>query len=68
MLHEPIAVALQVGPALIKPALEWVMERQCVKIDKATGIVNDANLYAVETVSDPAYPNIGDRRDADWRH
>lgn len=39
-----------------KPALEWVMERQVVKTDKASGIVNDANRYAVETVSDPAYP------------
>ena len=39
-----------------KPALEWVMERQCVKTDKASGIVNDANLYATETVGDPAYP------------
>ena len=39
-----------------KPALEWVMERQCVKTDKASGIVNDANLYALETVGDAAYP------------
>ena len=39
-----------------KPALEWVMERQCVKTDKDSGIVNDANRYAVETVGDPAYP------------
>lgn len=39
-----------------KPALEWVMERQCVKTDKASGIVNDANDYANETVSNPAYP------------
>lgn len=39
-----------------KPALDWVMERQCVKTDKASGIVNDANLYATETVGDPAYP------------
>ncbi|WP_159983703.1 MULTISPECIES: type ISP restriction/modification enzyme [unclassified Novosphingobium] len=39
-----------------KPALEWVMERQCVKTDKASGIVNDSNLYASETVGDPAYP------------
>lgn len=39
-----------------KPALDWVMERQCVKIDKASGIVNDANRYAIETVGDPAYP------------
>jgi predicted helicase len=39
-----------------KPALEWVMERQCVKTDKDSGIVNDANRYAIETVGDPAYP------------
>ena len=39
-----------------KPALEWVMERQCVKTDKDSGIVNDANHYAIETVGDPAYP------------
>ncbi|RYD50624.1 MAG: DEAD/DEAH box helicase [Sphingobacteriales bacterium] len=39
-----------------KPALEWVMERQCVKIDKDSGIVNDANRYAIETMEDPAYP------------
>ncbi|WP_375676567.1 MULTISPECIES: DEAD/DEAH box helicase [unclassified Bartonella] len=39
-----------------KPALEWVMGRQCVKIDKKSGIVNDANRYAVETVGNPAYP------------
>ncbi|WP_375673982.1 DEAD/DEAH box helicase [Bartonella sp. AA18HLJMS] len=39
-----------------KPALEWVMGRQCVKTDKKSGIVNDANRYAVETVGNPAYP------------
>ncbi|MCC5987225.1 MAG: DEAD/DEAH box helicase [Pararhodobacter sp.] len=39
-----------------KPALEWVMERQVVKTDKASGIVNDANRYANETVGNPAYP------------
>lgn len=39
-----------------KSAIDWVMERQCVKIDKASGIVNDANLYAIETIGDPAYP------------
>lgn len=39
-----------------KPALEWVMERQCVKTDPASAIVNDANRYAIETVGDPAYP------------
>ena len=32
------------------------MERQCVKTDKDSGIVNDANLYALETVGDAAYP------------
>lgn len=39
-----------------KSALEWVMERQCVRQDKESGLVNDANLYAIETVGDPAYP------------
>ncbi len=39
-----------------KPALDWVMERQVVKTDKASGITNDANDYANETVGDPRYP------------
>ena len=39
-----------------KTAIAWVMERQCVKTDKASGIVNDANRYAIETMGDPAYP------------
>jgi predicted helicase len=39
-----------------KSALDWVMERQCVKTDAASRIVNDANRYANETVGDPAYP------------
>jgi predicted helicase len=39
-----------------KPALDWVMERQCVKTEPASGIVNDANRYARESVGDPAYP------------
>lgn len=39
-----------------KPAPQWVMERQCVKTDKASGIVSDANRYAMETVGDPRYP------------
>jgi predicted helicase len=39
-----------------KPAVEWVMERQVVKTDKDSGIVNDANRYAIETVGNPAYP------------
>ena len=39
-----------------KPALEWVMERQAVTTDKASGIVNDANLWATETMNNAAYP------------
>jgi predicted helicase len=39
-----------------KPALDWVMERQCVKTDKDSGIVNDANDWAVETMKNPRYP------------
>ena len=39
-----------------KSAIQWVMERQGVKTDKASGIVNDANNYAIETMQNPAYP------------
>ena len=39
-----------------KSAIAWVMERQGVKTDKASGIVNDANKYAIETMQNPAYP------------
>ena len=39
-----------------KPALRWVMERQAVSSDKASGIVNDANQYATETIGNPSYP------------
>lgn len=39
-----------------KAALEWVMERQAVRVDKASGIVNDANDWAIETMSNPRYP------------
>jgi predicted helicase len=39
-----------------KPALEWVMERQAVTTHKDSGIINDANLWATETVGDAAYP------------
>ena len=34
----------------------WVVERQCVKTDKDSGIVNDANDWAVETMGNPRYP------------
>lgn len=39
-----------------KSAIDWVMERQCVKTDKDSGIVNDANDWAVETMHNPRYP------------
>jgi predicted helicase len=39
-----------------KSALEWVMDRQLVRKDKASEIVSDANAYANETAGDPAYP------------
>lgn len=39
-----------------KPAIDWVVERQCVKTDKTSGIVNDANDWAVETMNNPKYP------------
>lgn len=39
-----------------KAALDWVVERQRVKTDKDSGIVNDANDYANETMNNPAYP------------
>lgn len=39
-----------------KAALEWIMERQAVRVDKASGIVNDANDWATETMGNPRYP------------
>lgn len=39
-----------------KPALEWVMERQAITTHKDSGIVNDANDWAIETVGDAKYP------------
>jgi len=39
-----------------RSAIDWVMERQCIKTDKASGIVSDANRYAVETLGNPRYP------------
>ena len=39
-----------------KPALEWVMERQSVTTHKDSGIINDANDWAIETMNDAAYP------------
>ena len=39
-----------------KPAIEWVMERQAVTVDKDSGIVKDANDWATETVGDARCP------------
>ncbi|WP_350027884.1 type ISP restriction/modification enzyme [Methylovulum psychrotolerans] len=39
-----------------KLALEWVMERQAVSPHKDSGIKNDANDWAIETVGNPRYP------------
>ncbi|QOY62649.1 DEAD/DEAH box helicase [Lysobacter sp. H21R4] len=39
-----------------KAALDWVMERQAVRVDKTSGIVNDANDWATETMGNPRYP------------
>ncbi|MCF7554538.1 DEAD/DEAH box helicase [Pseudomonas petrae] len=39
-----------------RAALDWVMERQAVRPDKSSGIVNDANDWATETMSNPKYP------------
>ncbi|WP_445345106.1 DEAD/DEAH box helicase [Acinetobacter bohemicus] len=39
-----------------KSALEWVMERQSVSTHKDSGIVNDANDWAIETMGDAKYP------------
>lgn len=39
-----------------KPALGWVMERQAVTTDKKSGIVNDANDWAIETMGNARYP------------
>ena len=39
-----------------KPAIAWVLDRQTVKTDRSSGIVNDANDYAIETATDPSYP------------
>lgn len=38
-----------------KAALDWVMERQAVRVDKDSGIVNDANDWANETMGNPKY-------------
>ena len=39
-----------------KSAIDWVMERQSVKMDKDSGIPNDANDWAIETMQNTRYP------------
>ncbi|MCP4607518.1 MAG: DEAD/DEAH box helicase [Planctomycetes bacterium] len=39
-----------------KAAIEWVIERQAVTTDKKSGIVNNANDWAIETMQNPKYP------------
>jgi predicted helicase len=39
-----------------KPALDWVVERQCVKTDRDSGIVKNANDWAIETMKNSRYP------------
>lgn len=39
-----------------KSALEWVIERQAVSTDKKSGITNDANDWARETMNNARYP------------
>ena len=39
-----------------RSCIEWVMDRQRVSTHKDSGIVNDANDFANETMNDPAYP------------
>jgi predicted helicase len=38
-----------------RPALDWVVERQRATTDKDSGIVNDANEWAVDTMHNPRY-------------
>ena len=54
MTHIPLAAYDYIVNG--KSALEWVMERQAVTTHKESGIVNDANDWAVETMGNPAYP------------
>jgi predicted helicase len=39
-----------------RSAIDWVVERQGVRTDKDSGIVNDSNDWATETMKNPKYP------------
>lgn len=38
-----------------RSAIDWVINQQKISIDSKTGIINDANDYAAETIGNPAY-------------
>lgn len=52
---ENIPLAAQEYVVNKKSALDWIVERACVKTDKDSGIVNDFNDYAAQ-LGNPAYP------------
>jgi predicted helicase len=39
-----------------RSAIDWIVERQGVRTDKDSGIVNDSNDWAIETMQNPKYP------------
>ena len=39
-----------------KSPIEWVMERQSITFDNDSEIYDDANVFANETINNPAYP------------
>lgn len=39
-----------------KSALEWIIDRQSIKVDIKTSIINNPNEYAIEVKNDPSYP------------
>jgi hypothetical protein len=39
-----------------KPAVVWAMMGQGVSVHAASGVINDANCWAIEVMADPAYP------------
>jgi predicted helicase len=39
-----------------RSAIDWVVERQGVRVDKESGIVNDSNDWAIDTSQNPKYP------------
>jgi len=62
IIYNPHITVPGISPAVYdyvvnsRPAIDCVMERQSIKTDKASGIVNDANRYATETLNNPPLP------------